>query len=137
MIEIVIPKDIRKYEAKLIGPFTMRQCICFVGAAVLDILAYKPISNLAGPDIAVMACLLIAAPFIVCGWLKIYGMPAEVFIRSTFTGMFLAPKHRVYKIRNIYTQGSKFKKLDEKAMKKRLKKEKKLAKSNPDYERIL
>lgn len=31
MVEIKIPKEIRTYESKIIGPFTIRQAICAVG----------------------------------------------------------------------------------------------------------
>lgn len=39
MLEAQIPKDIRKYESKLIGPFTLRQTITFVIAGVLGYLS--------------------------------------------------------------------------------------------------
>lgn len=136
MIEIVIPKDIRKYEAKLIGPFTARQILFGSIAVVLDIVVYKLSAGVIGSTSAFYLCFAIALPFIAM-MKKIYGMWPEQFLKSTFISMCLAPRHRLYKIRNIYTKGSRFQKMDEKKYKAKLKKEKKLAKTNPDYERFV
>ena len=135
MIEIVIPKDIRKYEAKLIGPFTTRQVIFGSAAIITDLVVYKLSVGFIGSSSAFYLCFAIALPFILM-MQKIYGMWPEQFLKSTFVSMFLAPKHRLYKIRNVYTKRSRFKKMDQKKYKSRMKKEKKLAKTNSDYERI-
>ena len=48
MIETKMPKDIRSYKTKLIGPFTMRQLACIAVMGVVDIILYslviKPLS---------------------------------------------------------------------------------------------
>lgn len=40
MIEAKMPKDIRVYETKLIGPLTLRQTICLCVAIFVDIILY-------------------------------------------------------------------------------------------------
>lgn len=40
MIEAKMPKDIRVYETKLIGPLTLRQTICLCVAIFVDIVLY-------------------------------------------------------------------------------------------------
>ena len=41
MLETQIPKDIRKYESKLVGPFTLRQLICFIIACLVAYIVFK------------------------------------------------------------------------------------------------
>ena len=45
MIETKMPKDIRAYKTKLIGPFTGRQAICVVIAGIVFIIFYACIAQ--------------------------------------------------------------------------------------------
>lgn len=101
MIEIKIPKEINKYEAKLISVFTTRQTVCVAITCVLCILTYnilKPIDT----NIASFACFAVAVPFVLCGWYKPYGMHFEQFFKTVLFSAFLAPAKRKYKIKNYY-----------------------------------
>lgn len=102
-IELPIPKDIRKYETKLIGPLTTRQTICIVPACALGALAYITLSKIAPRDLAMFACMLVIVPFIVFGWFKPYGIPLEKFLKTVFVTMVLAPKIEYIK-RKIFLQ---------------------------------
>lgn len=134
MLEAQIPKDVRKYEAKLVGPFTLRQLICFIIACILAYFAYKGISAVFSVDFAIPVCMLLISPIIAIGWVKPYGMPLEKFLQSAFIGMVLAPKVRKYKTKNNYSLAAEpLKKLSDKEYKERIKKEKKMAQSNLDY----
>lgn len=125
MIEIKIPKEINKYEAKLIGMFTTRQTVCIGITCVLCILTYnilKPIDS----NIASFACFIVAAPFVLCGWYKPYGMHFEQFFKTMLMSSFLAPAKRKYKSRNLYEILSNDKlEAGKKAIKKKYKKSKK------------
>ena len=101
MIEIEIPKDVRDYETKLLGPFTTRQLICAVCMAVLCILTYKGASSILGEEssLKIFFPIVVAIPFGLIGWVKPYGMKFEKFAKSVFVSMFLSPAKRVYKIK--------------------------------------
>ena len=62
MIEVQIPKDIRKYEAKLVGPFTLRQLIAFIVGCVIAYFTYKVMSSLNLKEHAVPMSMLLASP---------------------------------------------------------------------------
>ena len=70
MIELEVPKDIRRYEAKLFGPFTTRQLICFVIACVVAFLALKVLGTLMPQDYAFFFIIIIDLPVLLCGWFK-------------------------------------------------------------------
>ena len=101
MLEAQIPKDIRKYDAKLVGPFTTRQLICFVGGSLVSYGCYKLLGSNLG-DTTLTICSIAAAPFILFGWVKPYGMVFEKFFKTAFVSTVLAPKNRKYKIKNYY-----------------------------------
>lgn len=135
MLEAPIPKDIRKYDAKLIGPFTLRQLLCFLMACLLSFLSYKFLFDILGKDATIFLCFILSTPFIVVGWYKPYGMPLEKFLRSALISTVLAPKNRKYKTNNYFREGAAdFKPMSDGDYKKRVKKEKKLAINDPKYE---
>lgn len=105
MVEVQIPKDIRRYKTKVVGPFTMRTLICFIIACICAYGGWLIAKNLLGVESisdAVPVCMTLMAPAIIFGWISPYGMTMEVFLASTVISMFLAPKHRKYKIDNTY-----------------------------------
>lgn len=102
MIEIEIPKDIRKYESKFIGPFTLRQTICVGIAAACSITIYNTVGKLLIQDMRAPLCFIAAAPALLAGWYKPYGLPLEKFLKVIIVTMILAPTKRLYKTANIY-----------------------------------
>lgn len=103
MIEIKIPKEINKYEAKFIGPFTMRQSVCLGIGLPVSIGLYALLKPHLGVD---LAGFIIIIPAVLCylfGWHKPYGMRFEKYLQSVFVGAVLAPTKRVYKTENYYT----------------------------------
>ena len=131
MINVEIPKDIRQYEAKLIGPFTPRQTAFFVPGCICAIVVYKLVSNIAPMDVAAFSCMVTVVPFVLFGWVKIYGMPLEDFIKSAFVSNVLSPTKRKYKTENTFEVC--FEEFEEKQ--KPIKKEKKIKKAkNPELQ---
>lgn len=131
-IEIEIPKDITKYEAKLMGPFTTRQIVCLVPAVLLAIATYNVGKKFVTQDTCYFLVLIVISPFLLCGWYKPYGMPFEKFIKTAFVSNILSPKHRKYITKNVYeeiykindaTQRKEIKKENKKENKKETKKE--------------
>lgn len=106
-IEIEIPKDITKYEAKLIGPLTTRQTVCVIPGVGLGVLGYNVFQSFATDEASLFVGILFAAPFLLCGWYKPYGIPLEKFIKTVFVSLVRAPKHRKYITHNVYDEITK------------------------------
>jgi len=101
MIEIRINKDIGSYQAKFIGPFTLRQTVCVALAAPVCIFLYSRVGKfLPSTDIAGFLSAIPAAIAWLFGWCKPYGLPMEKFLKSIYVSMVLAPSHRKYKTVN-------------------------------------
>ena len=98
MIEMEMSKDIRDFEPKIIGPLTTRQLIFVaVGASIaLPVALYIPLPI----EYKIMIALLIAAPFVIFGFVKLYGMGADVFILKVFYPYYIKPRKRRYKSEN-------------------------------------
>lgn len=101
MGDIEIPRDIRQYESKLIGPFTTRQTIFIVIAAGVSILLFNLLRGHASQDLLFGVCFFAASPAVLFGFYKPYGMTMERFIMTAFTSNILAPKNRLYKSENM------------------------------------
>lgn len=95
MIEAKMPKDIRRFKGKAIGPFTLRQVICVIVAAVLAAAVYFLLkdtqisSDMRGFIMfaaAVIPLLFITEPS---------GMKMEVYLRDVVYKSFLFPRKRL------------------------------------------
>lgn len=107
MIEIKVPKEITKYETKLIGPFTSRQCIVLLICVPIVAFCYVTASSYVDSSIAGYLCMPVGAIGALFGWYKPYGLPFEKYLKSVFVSSFLAPTVRVYKTENYYDLISK------------------------------
>lgn len=96
MITIRIPKEIRQYEAKFVGPFTMRQTICICVGLPICILIYNCLHAFISRDLMGFFLLLPAATTFLFGWVKPYGMKFEQFFFSAVRNNFIAPRRRKY-----------------------------------------
>lgn len=101
MIEIHINKDVGSYEAKFIGPFTMRQTFCVAAAAPICWYIYQTLTPVISSDSAGFVMFVPAVVAWIIGWTKPYGMRPEMFVRSIFINMILAPANRKYKSDNV------------------------------------
>lgn len=104
MIEIKIPKEINRYEAKFIGPFTLRQSVCLLIALPTCVVLYNALIAVAPSDVAMFICLIPAGIAFLFGWFKPYGMKLEVFLRTVFISAFVAPTKRKYCTENFYSK---------------------------------
>lgn len=102
MIEVEILKDVKGYEPKLFGPFTVRQSVCLALAAVVVAPVAWQLSKIFVSQAVIVIGGVLAAPFIVCGFKKIYGMPAEVFAMQYIKMQIMCPATRKYKTQNYY-----------------------------------
>ena len=95
MIECNMPQDILKYEAKFVGNFTMRQTI-WGGAGIAAALAgwFFVFRNVNDTSLRIIYSALIALPFFLIGFVKIYGQPFEKFVGVFFWYNVLSPSKR-------------------------------------------
>ena len=79
MIETKMPKDIRAYKTKLIGPFTGRQAICVVIAGIVFIIFYACIAQPfhLPQEYIFYVGLPLVIPILAFGWYEPNGMKLE------------------------------------------------------------
>ena len=131
MIELEVPKDIRKYDAKLFGPFTTRQFICFVIICVVAAGLYFLLRDIVPEgweDAMYILIIAVNVPLILVGWWKPFGMPFEKFAMTAFNTTFVYPNTRTYMTNNIYSDKIE----DDKKRKKNIKQIKKNIKPSKD-----
>ena len=89
MIETKVPKDIRVYETKIIGPFSLRQAVCFLLLIFLDILIYSFMINpfSISADYAVYLLCLVDIPVAAFGFVKVMGVPREKYLDSVIKSL--------------------------------------------------
>lgn len=121
-IEKEIPRDISKVETKFAGPFTVRQLVCGIPGLGLAVGCYFLLRAYVPNDVNFFIDLVIALPFLLCGWIKPYGIPFEKFASIVFVSQFLAPKNRKYCTENTYSilKLPQSKKKDDKKKKKNI-----------------
>lgn len=101
MVERKIPRDISKYEAKLMLGFTTRQVVIGAPGVLLAVAVFFLLKDQIG-NTALFVALLTAIPFLAFAAFKPLGMPLEKFIKTAMLPMFLAPANRRYKTENTY-----------------------------------
>lgn len=130
MIEVKVPKDIRTYKTKVIGPFTVRQGVCLVIMAIVDYLFYKFLFQNLGLelDYFIYFGVFIDVPIAIFGWLEPYDMKMEQYLKKVILRSFLAPVKRKSsnKIYECSYETETLSKKEEKLFKKRANKDPKL-----------
>ena len=130
MIERNIPRDIAKYETKLLGPFTTRQIVCMVPGFGLAIGAYFLFKDSLG-ELALFVSVCLAIPFLLAGWWKPYGIPFEKYFINVFIRNFLSPTKRKYKTECVGVED-----LEEEINIKVIKNKNKSRSKNPDFKEL-
>ena len=103
-IEIKIPKEIRNYHENIFFGLNTRQFVCSLlalGAAVGLYFCLRPI---VGAEQVGWMCILGAAPFAACGFIRYHGMTAEQLLWAWIKSEVLTPKRLVFKSDCLYYQ---------------------------------
>ena len=125
MIETKMPKDIRAYKTKLIGPFTGRQAICVVIAGIVFIIFYACIAqplNLPKEYLFYIG-LPIVIPILAFGWYEPNGMKLEKYLQKVVIRSFSVPIKR--KAGNVLFKPAEKKPLTKEEQKRKKKSDKK------------
>ena len=99
MIEAKMPKDIRVYETKLVGPLTARNTVCLVIAGVVAYLTYNICCGMLGMSLNSFfyVGIFTSMPPLAFGWISIEGMRLEAYIKKIIIYNYLAPGYRKQK----------------------------------------
>ena len=98
MIEIEMSRDIKEYSPKVLAFLDKRQVICVSIAIAYTFPIIMGWGFLADIEITtrLLIAMIAAAPAIVCGWVKVYGIPVDKFFFQTILPMYLSPMKRKY-----------------------------------------
>lgn len=116
MIQVQVPKDIRKFQTKAIGPFTLRQVVCLILGIVPAVLVAILVPL--GIEYKILIGMIFAIPIWLCGFLKIDGATPEVYVIRLIYKYFLTSPKRKVKYENTYREA--FKSLKKKEEKEKL-----------------
>ena len=103
-IEIKMPNEIRKYEAKIAGPFTLRNLVCLCIFLPLGFVVFILTKPYIGMDMAGFLVFPFGGLAWLFGWYKPYGLKFEKYMQTVFINSFIAPSKRVYKTENYYSK---------------------------------
>ena len=100
-MEIRINKEIRDYQESMFFGLSLRQCIFSLLAVAAAVGVYFAAHDAVGFDVG-WICILAAAPFAACGFVRYHGLTAEQFVVVWFRSEFLAPERLTCVPENAY-----------------------------------
>lgn len=95
MVETKVPKDIRNFKGKVLGPFSFRQVICISIAVVVDFIVYAFFLKNSGlsSDSKTLILMVCATPILMFIF-EPSGMHMEVYIRKVLYKNLMYPTKR-------------------------------------------
>ncbi len=100
-MEVRINKEIRDYQESMFFGLSLRQCIFSLLAVAAAVGVYFAAHDAVGFDVG-WICILAAAPFAACGFVRYHGLTAEQFVVVWFRSEFLAPERLTCVPENSY-----------------------------------
>ena len=97
MIEIKIPKEIEQYDAKVIGPFSIRQAVCGGTAALLSYGLYNLFYAALTEEQLIGIIIAVSVPFGLIGWIRPYGMRFEKFFMAVLFNTIISSPKRYFR----------------------------------------
>ncbi len=101
-MEIRINKEVRDYTESIFFGLSARQFIFSLFAVIIAVGLYFALRDMVGTEEIGWICILGAAPFAACGFIRYNGMPAERLAIAWLRSEFLYPKTLVFKAENGY-----------------------------------
>lgn len=103
MIEIKIPKEVRKHKETIFFGLTARQFFCAAAAVGLAAGLYLGLGPVIGKETASWVCILAAAPVALAGFFHYNGMTLEQFLWAVVKSELLfAGGRRPFASENFY-----------------------------------
>lgn len=101
MIEIKVPKEVRAYKEKIIGPFTWRQIVSGLITFPIIIPLFMYLLPRVGQQVASYISMAIGGPLLLIGFYEKNGQPFEKYLIQIILFYFVLPQKRKYLIQNI------------------------------------
>jgi hypothetical protein len=101
-MEVRINKEVRDYTESIFFGLSARQFIFSLFAILVALGLYFALRDIVGTEEIGWICILGAAPFAACGFIRYNGMPAERLAKAWLRSEFLYPKTLVFKADNGY-----------------------------------
>lgn len=105
-MEIKVNKEIMDYHESLLLGLNMREILSIVVSAAGAGAVYFLLKDLIGTSITGWICLVVAAPGIIFGFIKVNGVPFEQFIMS-YIRFWTTPRTRIFISENFYEEEDK------------------------------
>lgn len=102
IIEVKIPKEVRRHKESIFFGLSARQFFCAATAVGLAVGIYLSVSPLLGKETASWACILAAAPVAVAGFFEYNGLTLEQFLWAFVKSELLFAGGRRFISRNFY-----------------------------------
>ena len=100
-MEVRINKEIRDYQESMFFGLSLRQCIFSLLAVAAAVGVYFAAHDAVGFDVG-WICILAAAPFAACGFVRYHGMTAEQLLWAVIKSELLTPHRLVFQAENLY-----------------------------------
>lgn len=102
VIEIKIPKEVRRHKESIFFGLSARQFFCSLLAVGLAVAVYLGVSAAVGKETASWLCILAAAPVAVAGFFSYNGMALEQFLWSFVKSELLCAGARPFISENFH-----------------------------------
>ena len=110
-IELNVPNDVRKTKKKDLAFFSFREIMFMIPAGIAMYFTYQGLKGFDfSSDTVITLAALAGSPFLAFAFVKIHGLTLEKWLQSAFIPMFLAPKNRLYKTKNMFRENTPVKK---------------------------
>ena len=123
-MEVKINKEIRQYTESIFFGLSFRQFIFSILACVVAVIIYFIAKQFFEIGIVSWLCMAGAVPFVLLGFVKYNGMPAEKFFSTWIKSEILTPKRLTFKPNNYYLNACKEAQRRKKTEKRKNKKQK-------------
>lgn len=104
MIEVKVPKEIRKYKEKILGGFSLRQLFFLIITGSIVIPIYLYLKNYLGDDITGYVIMIIAVPLLLAGFYEKDGLTFEKYIGYFIRFNFFEGQKRKYIVENNFIE---------------------------------
>ena len=108
MIIMPVPKDVREFKPKFIGPLTKAQFFGVLGAglaaAIVLTLAGDTTHSETKRSIVMTIITILDTPILICGFITVRNLPFPIYFRDVIVRNMLAPTKRLYRTENVYEQ---------------------------------
>ena len=101
IIEVKIPKEVRRHKETIFFGLSVRQFLCAAAAVLIAVGVYLGLGPVLGKETASWLCILCAAPAGVAGFFTYNGMTFEQFVWAVIKSEILCAGGRRFESQNL------------------------------------